>query len=435
MSEAAVVDAGLSGVGEPSRDELIRQLAVAAELEHGLCLQYLFTAATLKDSIDEGGLTDTELVAVRSWKGMLNFVAAQEMLHLAQVCNLLIAVGGQPHFSRPNFPQRPGYYPTGLPWGLWPFALDVVELYACYERPAQWLHGAPPDWLPLDRSTAFPELLADAPAFKDPFAHLPARFDRPQAVPQETIGQLYAAIAAAFEAIPGVIIGDPSRQLDGRTMGVPQLVRVVDVPSALRAIELVVEQGEGLADDRPDSHFGAFLTLRGQLLSLSSRPGFVPARDVAANPLSRLHIDNNYPGWRLITDPYTRAVNDLNSEVYRAMLDLLVLVISYGDSAAGAAALRVMTGVIAPRAEALTHLPMGADGSPGDAARPVFAGPSFEVDYPLPPLPAPPVGRVIVLERLARCSAWAGQLASLGHAEASVLAAASASLTDIAAEL
>lgn len=419
----------------PTRDELIRQLAVAAELEHGLCLQYLFTAATLKDGIDEGGLTDAELIAVRSWKGTLNFVAAQEMLHFAQVCNLAIAVGGQPHFSRPNFPQRPGYYPTGLPWGLWPFGLDVVELYACYERPAQWLHGAPPDWLPLERSDAFPSLLADAPSEKDPFAHLPSRFERPQAVSQETIGQLYAAIALAFQEIPGVIIGDPARQLDGRTMGIPQLVRVVDVPSALRGIELVVEQGEGLADDRPDSHFGAFLTMRRQLVDLSARPGFVPARDVAANPLSRLHIDNNYPGWRLITDPYTRAVNDLNSEVYRTMLDLLTLVLSYGDSAAGAAALRVMTGVVAPLGEALTHLPMGTDGSPGDSVRAAFAGPSFEVDYPVPQLPPPPAGRVIVLERLTKCAAWAGQLASAGLAEASVLAAAALTLGDIASAL
>ena len=278
----------------PTRLELIRQLAVAAELEHGLCLQYLFTASTVKDSIDEGGLSDTELVTVRTWKGTLNFIAAQEMLHLAQVCNLVIAVGGQPHLSRPNFPQRPDYYPTGLPWGLWPLRQDVIELYASYERPAQW-HRPPPEWLALDRPAeeAFPGLLADAPPDKDPFGHLPAGFDRPQATGFETIGQLYAAIAAAFQAIPGLIIGDPARQLDGRAMGVPQLVKVVDLPSALRAIELIVEQGEGLADDRPDSHFGAFLTLRRQFLELSRRPDFRPARDVAANPLSRLHIDNN----------------------------------------------------------------------------------------------------------------------------------------------
>jgi len=358
-------------VDGPTRLGLIRQLAVAAELEHGLCLQYLFTASTVKDSIGEGGLTDTELVAARSWKATLNFIAAQEMLHLAQVCNLVIAVGGQPHLGRPNFPQRPDYYPTGLPWGLWPLWLETVQLYADYERPAQW-RRPPPEWLQLGRPAeeAFPTLLADAPAAKDPFAHLPPSFDRPQATGLETIGELYAAITAAFQAIPGVIIGDPARQLDGRTMGVPQLVKVVDVPSALRAIELIVEQGEGLADDRPDSHFGAFLGIRREFLELSKRADFRPTRDVAANPLSRLHIDNNYPGWRLITDPYTRAVNDLNSTVYQVMLDLLMMVTWDGDASSGAAALRVMTGVIAPLAEAITRLPMGDDGSPGEAGRP-----------------------------------------------------------------
>ncbi|HTZ45870.1 MAG TPA: ferritin-like domain-containing protein [Jatrophihabitans sp.] len=432
----------MTGPAGTTRGELLRQLAVAAELEQGLCLQYLFTAATVKDRIDEGGLTDTELLAARTWKGTMNFIAAQEMLHLAQVCNLALAVGGVPYLGRPNFPQRPDYYPTGLPWGLWPFQQQVVELYACYERPATW-HRPPPDWLPLvePADRAFPALLADAPPAKDPFAHLPGRFDRPQATGHETIGQLYAAIAEAFSALPGVIVGDPARQLDGRTMGIPQLVRVVDVPSALAAIELIVEQGEGLADDRPDSHFGAFLGIRRQLLEFSRRADFRPAREVAANPLSRLHVDNTFPGWRLITDPYTRAVNDLNSETYRVMLDLLQLVLGDGDAASGAAALRVMTGVIAPLAEALTQLPMGDDGSPGEADRPRFAGPSFEVDYPSPPCPPPPAGRLIAADRLRSCAAEAGRLASLGraaevgHGQATVLAAAAGNLADIARQL
>ena len=149
-------------------------MAVAAELEHGLCLQYLFTAASLKDRFDEGGLIADELIRVRSWKATLNFIASQEMLHLAQVVNLTIAVGGQPHLTRPNFPQRPDYYPTGLPWGLWPFRAQVIELYAWYERPDNWGDQPPdrPEEDPLEAGR-FPALTADSPAAKDPFAHLP----------------------------------------------------------------------------------------------------------------------------------------------------------------------------------------------------------------------------------------------------------------------
>ncbi|HYT09134.1 MAG TPA: ferritin-like domain-containing protein [Mycobacteriales bacterium] len=40
--------------------------------------------------------------AERSWP---------EMLHLALVANLMSAIGAAPTFTRPNFPQRSGYFP------------------------------------------------------------------------------------------------------------------------------------------------------------------------------------------------------------------------------------------------------------------------------------------------------------------------------------
>jgi hypothetical protein len=370
-----------------TRRELLRRLAVAAELEHGLCLQYLFTAASLKDRFEEGGLTVDELIRVRGWKATLNFIAGQEMLHLAQVINLTIAVGGRPHLSRPNFPQRPDYYPTGLPWGLWPFSAEVIELYAWYERPDDW-GDQPPDWPREDPLGAgrFDPLSADAPATKDPFAHLPDRYPRPRATPHETIADLYAAIAAALTTLPDVVIGDPADQLDGTQLDSPQLTIVTDVPSALAAIDLIVEQGEGRPDDEPDSHVGAYLAVLDDLDRIT-RSGFAPARDVAANPLSRLHVDNTYPGWRLITDPHTRAVNDLTSGVYRSILELLQLSGQRREWATSAA-LRLMTGVLAPLTEILTGLPMGDDGSPGEGTRARFAGAGFE----LAPLPAPAPG-------------------------------------------
>ena len=392
-----------------TRRELLRRLAVAAELEHGLCLQYLFTAASLKDRFDEGGMTVDELVRVRGWKATLDFIAGQEMLHLAQVINLTVAVGGRPHLTRPNFPQRPDYYPTGLPWGLWPFRAEVIELYAWYERPDNW-GDQPPDWPQEDPlgSGRFTLLTADAPAAKDPFAHLPDRYPRPRATPYETIADLYAAIAAAFTELPDVVIGDPADQLDGRLLDSPQLAVVTDVTSALAAIDLIVEQGEGRPDDEPDSHVGAYLAILDDLDRLT-RPGFAPARDVAANPLSRLHVDNTFPGWRLITDPHTRAVNDLTSGVYRSILELLQLSGQRREWAA-TTALRLMTGVLAPLTEILTRLPMGDDGSPGEGARARFAGAGFELS-PLPPPTPGPGGRILARDALIALAADADRLA------------------------
>jgi hypothetical protein len=413
-----------------TRDQLLRRLAVAAELEHGLCLQYLFTASTLKDSSAEGGISERDLLRVRSWKATLNFIAAQEMLHLAQVCNLTTAIGGRPHLRRPNFPQRPGYYPTGLPWGLWPFACEVIELFAWYERPAHWQHRPAQfrdvDFLSSDAANA---LLTDSPITKDPFAHLPDLFDRPRASRHETIGELYSAIAHGFRTVPGVIIGDRAQQLDGHRIGSPQLIQIVDVPTALHAIDLIVEQGEGYTYDRPDSHLGALLMVHRQLAESSARAGFRPARDVAANPLSRLHVDNTYPGWRLIQDNATRAVNDLTNGVYRAILDLLhVAITDPGDSAnaAGYGSLLLMTGVLAPLTETLTRLPMGSDGSPGSQNRPTCAGASFELSAQHE-MPTGRAARTVLRERLVELSQQAQLLVDepasgtpMGSAEATL---------------
>src|SRR5215210_7670831 len=93
-----------------SREALIYLLSEAAELEHVLACSYLFAAFGLKTSVDEG-LTPQELDAVGRWKDTILDVAVQEMLHLSLASNLLTAVGGAPHFYRPNFPQLSRYYP------------------------------------------------------------------------------------------------------------------------------------------------------------------------------------------------------------------------------------------------------------------------------------------------------------------------------------
>src|SRR5947208_12081926 len=61
------------------REALIYMLCEAAELEHGIMCQYLFAAFSLKQSADEGGLTDSELAAVRRWRAQVSRVATQEM--------------------------------------------------------------------------------------------------------------------------------------------------------------------------------------------------------------------------------------------------------------------------------------------------------------------------------------------------------------------
>ena len=75
-----------------SREELVYLLSQASELEHGLMCEYLFAMFSLKRQAKEGPTTD-QLEAAGRWDRMISGVAAQEMLHLALVSNLLTAVG------------------------------------------------------------------------------------------------------------------------------------------------------------------------------------------------------------------------------------------------------------------------------------------------------------------------------------------------------
>src|SRR5438309_4978986 len=102
------------------REALIYMLCEAAEIEHAVMCQYLFAAFTLKQSADEG-LTEPQLAAVRRWRRQVSHIAAQEMLHLALVQNLLSAIGAAPHLARPNLPVPAGRYPAGVQLALIPF--------------------------------------------------------------------------------------------------------------------------------------------------------------------------------------------------------------------------------------------------------------------------------------------------------------------------
>ena len=88
------------------REALYYMLCEAAELERGRMCQYLYAAFSLKQSEGEG-LSPEEAQAVQRWRKRISHVATQEMLHLSLVQNLLSAIGGAPHLSRPNFPIPP----------------------------------------------------------------------------------------------------------------------------------------------------------------------------------------------------------------------------------------------------------------------------------------------------------------------------------------
>lgn len=108
--------------------ELLRLLREAAEIEHGLMLQYLYCAFSVKARyqplIGFGAPSSTNLLGV----------AVQEMHHLSAVNRLLVTLGSCPHLDRQDFPYEPDIYP--FPFVLEPISRRSVAKYAFTEGPA-----------------------------------------------------------------------------------------------------------------------------------------------------------------------------------------------------------------------------------------------------------------------------------------------------------
>ena len=69
-----------------------------------------------------------------------------------------------------------------------------------------------------------------------------------------TIGQFYAAIADQIKALSrraDIFTGDQARQVT-HDLGIEELVAITDLDSALAAIEVIVEQGEGTTQTPTD---------------------------------------------------------------------------------------------------------------------------------------------------------------------------------------
>jgi len=348
-----------------SRDGLVAALHEAAELEHGLLLQYLFAALSMKKELSEG-VQPEELELVREWEGVILGIARQEMAHLGTVCNLLSAVGASPHFSRPNFPQPPKqYYP--FDFRLTRFSDEALYRFIRFELPK----GEPPPDPPGSLLTRGHPMLA----------LLDVGHVVPEPLEYEYVGELYGQIEQAFLSLPeqDLFIGPTYAQDSDDWSRRMNLLLVKDRKTGKAAIDSIVMEGEGAPGKRENSHYAKFIAIRKALNdAANANQGFDPARPVLANPLTRRHRDA--PGGApVVTARAAVSVSDLFNAAYEAALLMLVQFYSYGGESAGQRlALRngireLMSTALRPLAEILTTLPATEDGASGTA------GPTFEL--------------------------------------------------------
>ena len=385
-----------------TRDDLLYALTLAAEIEHNLCCQYLFAAYSLKKFGREGLAPDQERM-VGAWRTTLAEIARQEMEHLGFVTNLLTAIGGAPHFWRPNLPQPAEVYGTGVPMILEPLSPGSIARYVHFERPG----GGPGAGEP---SGGDDPSRADDPsgvAFTDP---------APVTVPWNDLQELYEKIRTAFLTLDEktLFIGPRDAQVDSTDLGLADNMRVYGIEvfhvtgpdSASRAIDRIIEEGEGAVGGSdalsPDSHYVRLGAMADELdAELARDPTFEPARPVVANPMTRAsRLRGSGPG-TLITDPFTWRVAELFNAAYEALLLALIRFYAHTDeSATELAGLRdlaffpLMVMAVRPLAEILTELPAGPE-RPGRTA-----GPPFEFYREVEFLPHREAAWIVLREKL-----------------------------------
>src|SRR5579864_3635155 len=366
-----------------TREELIYLLSRAAELEHGLACIYLFAAYSLKNDVSEGGMTDEQAAMVRGWRRHLNSTAVEEMGHLAQVSNLLTAIGGAPHFKRTNFPLPPSAYPFGIRLSLEPFSQETIERFVCYEMPETGILSAEQQALFDPIRARVLEAQATMQASLEDEEDEDESYE-PFEVDFKTVGEFYHKIETGFTHIPEeeLFIGPPEAQANARFVDLNgDLIAIVDRASACAAIERIIEQGEAPTSAHPDAHFWVFDNVRIQYaaaMAQAEQSGipFEPVRPVVANPMTHFYDDTS--GGIVIHDPLTHKVADLFNVAYDTMLLMLLRFFAHTEETEAEleqlsrATLRLMTTVLRPLGEVLTQLPVDSRALPGRTAGPGF---------------------------------------------------------------
>jgi CDGSH-type Zn-finger protein/uncharacterized Fe-S cluster protein YjdI len=314
MGDGASMTDQTTNLAVNDREELIYLLTEAAEFEHTVMCTYLYAQWTLKRDESEG-VTRTELEAIDRWRNALRIVALEEMLHLSLVNNLLAAFGAAPHFSRPDFPVRQGYFPSSIDFHLAPFDEETIEHFVFIERP-EGIDVQDGDGFAHEshyQRVSSPDLLTPTPRDYGSQGHL-----------YHGIAQAIRRLAAGMGE-DALFVGHGEAQVSSAEFPLPGLFAVTGVDSAIRALEEIVLQGEGAPADREDSHYARFAAILNEYRALKQeRPDFTPAHPAAVNPVLTEFTENE----RItrITNPTARRIVDLGNSVYSLMVHTLAQV-------------------------------------------------------------------------------------------------------------
>jgi hypothetical protein len=325
---AALVDVRASPLVPPPEltgtDYAMFLLRVAAEVEHALMVQYLFTAYSLGGPDVPDALHDD----VRAWQETILGIAKEEMGHLVTVENLLTLLGAPLNFNRDEFPFDNGFYP--FPFRLVPASPATIATYVCAESPEEW-DGPEADAI---KQRAGVEVGGPINSVGKLYAKLIELIGDPARVPDAAFDSDSVAFQADFaEWGRGYRPGQRGRAAMSALPDLPAPELLILTASsraeAIAALNAVGEQGEGLVvpEDDNESHFHRFLTIYKALNALDPTTQAKVVRPLATNPRADDLLDGtdvpdpNDPATRTpITNPQARLWANLHNVRYRKLL-------------------------------------------------------------------------------------------------------------------
>ncbi|AHH99185.1 hypothetical protein GCM10010174_49460 [Kutzneria viridogrisea] len=396
-SVPAFVPATRSATGRiTTRGGLLLALRDAATIELAVMLQYLYAAFSVPThgaaaeyvrrgqwSIHQARLAcgdggETQDGGIR---GSLLAVAREEMIHFLAVNNIIMAIGEPFHVPLVDFGTINHQLAIPLDLSLEPLSLSSVQRFIAIEQPDRLVDTV------------------EHSALTRPGTSTDNRYG--------SLSELYADIRDGLHRVPDLFMvrkgrGGGEHHLFLResinTVHPDYQLEVDDLASALFAIDVITEQGEGnvLTPANPDpterSHFDTFqhmaeLLVTEQVTGWGGRRTPWPAYPMLRNPT----LQEGNPVRQLVVDPSAAQVVRLFDRSYFMALQLMVQHFgqqpdaSLRRSALMNRAIDVMAGVMRPLGELLATLPSGRPGA--------TAGPSFELESPPGHLSRPDVAR------------------------------------------
>ncbi|HAT50896.1 MAG: ferritin-like protein [Nitrospirae bacterium] len=251
-------------------ESLEEHLFSAMVLEHATLPAYLTALYSIKPGTNQDA------------SNILRVVAVEEMLHMTIAANLLNAIGGTVNLTQTGFVPS---YPTYLPDSIDDFQIHIeaftpsaLETFLKIERPV---------YLGTVQQRVVKRRIPNHVWCLSP--------NKDGTTQYTTIGEFYNAIKESFIRLEAeaqakgstIFTGDPAFQITSEYYysGGGKLFPVTNLDSAVQAIDLVIEQGEGYVDeDKPTgvfdqygeiAHFYRFEQLRlGRYYVRGDKPGF-----------------------------------------------------------------------------------------------------------------------------------------------------------------